>query len=144
MIFFMLLKFSSRLKAAQYYGIALTIRSILISAISAHFLNRAHTNEADWRSIGVDVSDHYNNVQTFCKFSIAVGILSAFTAGILIYGTFKKTQNQGRKGFRNLGFLAPTNVSDFQLAVFLIVTFFVSTISIKPNHCLYSNKKKSV
>ena len=88
----MLLKFSSRLKAAQYYGIALTIRSIVISAISAHFLNRAHTNEADWRSSGVDVSDQYNDVQTFCKFSIAVGILGAFTAAILIFGTFKRSR----------------------------------------------------
>ena len=88
----MLLKFSSRLKAAQYYGIALTIRSILISAISAHFLNRAHTNEADWRSIGVDVSDQFNDLQTFCKFPIAVGILGVFTAGILIFGTFKRSR----------------------------------------------------
>ena len=88
----MFLKFSSRLKAAQYYGIALTIRSIVISAISAHFLNRTHTNEADWRSIGVDVSDQFNDVKTFCKFSIAVGILSAFTAGILIFGTFKRSR----------------------------------------------------
>ena len=92
MIFFMLLKFSSRLKAAQYYGIVLTIRSIVISAISAHFLNRAHTNEADWRSIGVDVSDQYYDVQTFCKFSIAVGILGAFIGGILIFGTFKRSR----------------------------------------------------
>ena len=88
----MFLKFSSRLKAAQYYGIALTIRSIVISAISAHFLNRTHTNEADWRSIGVDVSEQYNSVQNYCKFSIAVGILSAFTAGILIFGTFKRSR----------------------------------------------------
>ena len=88
----MLLKFSSRLKAAQYYGIALTIRSIVISAISAHFLNRTHTNEADWRSIGLDVSDQFNDVKTFCKFSIAVGILGVFTAGILIFGTFKRSR----------------------------------------------------
>ena len=88
----MFLKFSSRLKAAQYYGIALTIRSIVISAISAHFLNRVHTNEADWRSIGVDVSDQFNDVKTFCKFSIAVGILGVFTAGILIFGTFKRSR----------------------------------------------------
>ena len=88
----MLLKFSSRLKAAQYYGIVLTIRSIVISAISAHFLNRTHTNEADWRSIGVDVSDQFNDVQTFCKFSIAVGILGAFIGGILIFGTFKRSR----------------------------------------------------
>jgi len=92
MIFFMLLKFSSRLKAAQYYGIVLTIRSIVISAISAHFLNTTHTNEADWRSIGVDVSDQFNDVQTFCKFSIAVGILGAFIGGILIFGTFKRSR----------------------------------------------------
>ena len=88
----MLLKFSSRLKAAQYYGIVLTIRSIVISAISAHFLNTTHTSEADWRSIGVDVSDQYNDVQSFCKFSIAVGILGAFIAGILIFGTFKRSR----------------------------------------------------
>jgi hypothetical protein len=84
MIFFMLLKFSSRLKAAQYYGIVLTIRSIVISAISAHL--------AEWRSIGVDVSDQYYDVQTFCKFSIAVGILGAFIGGILIFGTFKRSR----------------------------------------------------
>ena len=84
MIFFMLLKFSSRLKAAQYYGIVLTIRSIVISAISAHL--------AEWRSIGVDVSDQYYDVQTFCKISIAVGIISAFICGILIFGTFKRSR----------------------------------------------------
>jgi len=100
----MLLKFSSRLKAAQYYGIVLTIRSIVISAISFHFLNRAHTNAwtdykrlslpigSDWRSIGVEVSDKYNDIQTFCKFSIAVGILGAFIGGILIFGTFKRSR----------------------------------------------------
>jgi hypothetical protein len=51
-----------------------------------------HTNEADWRSIGVDVSDQFNDLQTFCKFSIAVGILGVFTAGILIFGTFKRSR----------------------------------------------------
>ena len=48
----MRLKFSSHLKAAQFYGIALTIRSILISVISAVKWNRRLALEADLKSKG--------------------------------------------------------------------------------------------
>lgn len=95
MIFFMRLKFSSHLKAAQFYGISLTIRSILISVISAVKRNWRLALEADLKSKGQHFLDPHTAVyeyETFCKCSIAVGILGAFIAGILIFGAFKKSR----------------------------------------------------
>ena len=73
-IFFRTLKFSSHLKAAQYYGIALTIRSIVLSVISAHFLNNVLTLEARDGKVLFTKEGHYD-FGLFCKCSIAFGIL---------------------------------------------------------------------
>ena len=58
----MRLKFSSHLKAAQFYGIALTIRSILLSVISAVKWNRRLALEADLCAIHVMTLDEVSKL----------------------------------------------------------------------------------
>jgi len=88
----MWIRVSSNIKAAQYWSVSLTIRSILITILSAVFMN----DPVKQAFISANLSYHgpafHDQAKTFCQVSIAVGILGILISGILIFGAFKHSR----------------------------------------------------